>query len=234
MHKVKEHIEKAECLQDKILQCLQSLDLNCDGGKETFYYMVDCSKDLAEVMEKEAKAAYYKHIAEEMKEEKECLLKMDVSTMEIARMGYDNWRYSSGRYAPTGKGHYTGHRSSGYTTPYTPDGTPIIGSDKVFGEMTEVYDPTRMNMMPMGYGDGRIHEGGMPSQYGQNYDNYRMSKRHYTETKDEKDKQAMQDSAKRHVTDIEHTMKDIWKDADPALRRDMKASMQSLLNEMTV
>lgn len=229
MHKVKQHIEKAECLQDKILSCLESLDLSCDHGKETFYYMVDCAKDLAEMMDDEAKAAYYKHVTEEMKEEKECLIKMGVSTMEIARMGYDNWRYSSGRYAPTGKGHYVGHKSGFTHEPYTPDGIPIYGTERVFGDMTEIYDPTRMSMVPMGYGDGKMHD---RSRYGQHYDDFQTSRRHYTETKDEKDKQRMQDSAKQHVHDIEHTMKDIWKDADPGLRLDMKTSLQALLNEM--
>ena len=37
------------------------------------------------------------------------------------RMGYDNWRYSSGRFAPKGRGHY-----SGFTNPYISIPKPIM------------------------------------------------------------------------------------------------------------
>lgn len=234
MHKAMSHIEKAECLQDRILSCLENIDLNCDNGKETFYYMVDCSKDLAEIMEKEAKAVYYKKIAEGMKkaeEEEEQMLKMGIPKDDILRMGYDNWRYSSGRYAPTGKGHYVGHRTSGYT----PAGMPIIGDlNDPYREAfrnAEVHDPFIKDMIPMGYTPDRDMS---RTGKGDHYDKYLDSRRHYTETKKDEDKQHMYDDARHHVKDVEHTMKDMWKDADPALKRDMKSSLQSLLNEMTV
>lgn len=245
MHKLKEHIESVECLQDKVLNCLKSLDLSCDHGKETFYYIADIAKDLAEVMESEAEAAYYKSIAEAMKkaeEEEEMLLKMGVSKEEIARMGYDNWRYSSGRYAPTGKGHYVGHHHS--SRGYHPNGMPIIGEDVVSmiddspWLQAEFYDPNKMHE-PISMGYNPAHTMHMPSMKGgehggHHYNNYLLSRRHYTETKDETERQHMHDSARRHLDDVEYTMKDIWKDADPALKQEMKTSMQSLLNEMKI
>lgn len=235
MHKVNEHIEKAECLQDKILQCLESLDLSCDSNKETFYYLADISKDLAELMEKESKAAYYKCLAKGMKEseeEKELLLKMGIPKHEVAMMGYDNWKYASGRYAPKGKGHYVGHSTSGYT----PAGEPIVGDFNGMYENAfrnaEIHDPTFQDMFPMGY-TGNMDNANRTGR-GDHYDRYLDSRRHYTETKKDEDKQRMHDDARAHVKNVEYTMRDMWKDADPALKRDMKSSLQSLLNEMTV
>lgn len=72
--------------------------------------VIDMIKDLAEAEEKGWKACYYKTIIDDM-----------YSYDQNDRMGYDNWRYSSGRFAPKGKGHY-----SGFTTPYVSMPEPIM------------------------------------------------------------------------------------------------------------
>lgn len=56
--------------------------------------VVDMIKDLAEAEEKCVKACYYHTIINAMHDESD------------DRYGYDHWRYSSGRFAPKGKGKY--------------------------------------------------------------------------------------------------------------------------------
>lgn len=157
MHKVKEHLEKLECLQSKALEKMNSISLECKGGPEDFYYWADIVKDIGDAMEKEARACYYKKVVEAMveaKEEEELLLKMGVTKEDMAAsrfMGYDNWRYSSGRFAPKGRGHYTGGRGG-----FTPNEYPIKMDEwDEFFEGAEIYDPTRIGMMNMGYSRGR-------------------------------------------------------------------------------
>lgn len=67
--------------------------------------IADSIKDLAEAEEKCLKACYYELICESMMAEEE----------DRGRMGYDNWRYSSGRFAPKGTGHFVGHGHTMHT-----------------------------------------------------------------------------------------------------------------------
>lgn len=236
MHKVNKHIEELEMLQDKALCKMKEINLCEKGGPEDFYYWADIVKDIGEAMEKEAKACYYKKIVtamHEFEEEKEMLLKMGVCKEDIARMGYDNWRYSSGRYAPTGKGHYVGHKSG-----FTPNELPIWMDEEreEYFEGAEIYDPTRIGMMSMGYtrtDGGRIRDQNR-SQHGENYDKWNEYRRHYTESKDPKDREMMSKNAKEHVKDFMTTTKEMWKEADPDLRREMRDNIMALANDMKV
>ena len=65
--------------------------------------VVDMIKDLASAEESCMEAAYYENVTEAMGEGDE-------------RAGYDRWRYSSGRFAPKGRGSY------GYVPPYMMNG----------------------------------------------------------------------------------------------------------------
>lgn len=69
-------------------------------------------------------------------------------------------------------------------------------------------------------------------QHSMSYNEYRKAKRHYTETKSPSDKQMMDEKGRRHIHEALDTFKDIWKDADPAMRKELKASMQQAINEM--
>ena len=69
-------------------------------------------------------------------------------------------------------------------------------------------------------------------KHSMSYNEYRMAKRHYTETKSPSDKQMMDEKSRRHIHEALDTFKDIWKDADPAMRKELKASMQQAINEM--
>lgn len=126
------------------------------------------------------------------------------------RYGYNPYRYSSGRYAPKGSG------SMGYR-PYV-DQEPYIK-----GYMD---DPEFKRNMRMGYRE--------PTRYGQAYNMYEESKRHYTSTKSPSDKSEMDHHAMEHIDDTITSMRDIWATADTELRKKMKESLSKLVNDMNI
>lgn len=109
--KIKDIKEAKEMLIDafkgKLAQGVESMDAEEAGA------VTDMIKDLAEAEKECWEAAYYKSIVEAMKKSEE----------GEGRMGYDPWRYSDGRYAPTGRG-----SRSGYMPPYyETDGMEVMG-----------------------------------------------------------------------------------------------------------
>lgn len=100
--------EWSKCELDKGKDCVDTKEMG---------EVIDMIKDLAEAEEKCIKAAYYKTIAKAMKEE------------EMGRMGYDNWRTSSGRFANKGTGMYRPEQSGrrGYPMPAEGDWRPEYG-----------------------------------------------------------------------------------------------------------
>lgn len=97
MHDKDNELKDIKCLKE---YCIKYL---CDDKINDIHAageIVDMIKDLAEVEEKHAKKLYYEKMTE--------LLEDDEMNM---RMGYDNWRYPSGRFAPKGRGTYS---PSGY------------------------------------------------------------------------------------------------------------------------
>lgn len=166
---------------------------------ETLGEITDMIKDLAEAEEKCHKACYYKKVVEAMEEYED----------EDGPMGYDHYRYASGRFAPKGKGHY----SAGYTP------------------MTRMMDEPDHHM---GYPtrDGGMREG--RSDYGRHYDEYKKARSGYHDTRSAEDKRRMDEHAKEHMTEAMETMRDIWGGADQTLKQKMKADMTNLVKEMNV
>lgn len=164
----------------------------------------DVIKDLATAMEKIAECKYYMTVTEAMEDGDE------------ARYGYNNRRYSNGHYAPKGKGSMSGYR------PYL-DQEPYIDA--------YLHDPMSFEEnMRMGYGHQMTGDG--YSRNGSAYDNYRSAKRHYTETRSATDKEAMNKHANEHIDNAVDSLKDIWMDADPAMRSKLKTSVADLLSDM--
>lgn len=129
--KLEEELKPIANLCERIEKMLES-DFDCGMDNvhvEMAGKSVDMIKDLCEAGEKVAKTCYYKQIIaamdeakEEDKKEDEYMLKRIKEEYgddeEGARRYYDDWRYMrSGRYAPKGKGTYTGRGRSrrGYT-----------------------------------------------------------------------------------------------------------------------
>lgn len=219
MHELKEKLKPVSEIKEKLTTWTHE---EVEKGKECadtkeLGEVVDMIKDLAEVEEKCWKAKYYESIVTAMaeaEEEEEMMEKM-------GRMGYDHYRYpSSGRFASTGHG-----KRYGYVPPHMmdPDG-PFIRRmmDKDFDHDMDYR---------LGYPkDGTSTSRG--SQYGRSYDQFNDARRHYRETHSSEDEARMNEHAKEHMRDTVETIRDIWEDATPELRKKMKADLGKLLNEL--
>ena len=61
-----------------------------------------------------------------------------------------------------------------------------------------------------------------------------FSRRYYTETKSPSQKDEMDAKANEYVGKTVSTIRDIWRDADPEMRRKLKAEFVKLVNEMNI
>ena len=176
-------------------------------GKECFDTkscgdVMDMIKDITETSKECYEAMYYKTVIE---------------AMETGRgpayggedvYGYNHRHTSNGQFAKTGRGHMV----SGYA-PYM-DQEPYINA--------YMHDPNfekRMRNGSMGYDDGdRMRE----SEYGKVYDNYRMARRHYQDSKSQVDKEEMDQHCMNYMTHTVKHLKAMWDDADPMLKKRLK------------
>lgn len=254
MHDVIETVEKmkeVKELKEKLLACVKdeiaAKGLECVDTEEAGK-VVDMIKDLAEVEKCCAEALYYSKVTEAMVSYEEPRYGESAD-----RYGYDHYRYkSSGRYAPKGHGTYSATGSMGFR-PHI----PYLNYD----ERMEPSDYMHEAMIgPMGYsysGSGRTapssagrtssrggsgmdsgsqsygyYDEDMDPKYGRAYNEYKMKRRHYTESRSKEDKMEMEARAEEHVQDSIDTIRDIWEDADPTLKKRMKENFGKLLSEM--
>ena len=172
---------------------------------------------------------------------------MDDFEKEYGRMGYRG-RAANGRFVHrSGRG-----RSAGYT-PY------LHMMDDGMDEY-DMYDdiPYPMTGYRMGYTDGNRggnmgnssfsgsysgnYGGGnsrsgyesvrQPSRYGESYDRYKDSRRHYTENPTPEHQQKMKDDADDVFDDIEELTKKIYSDADANDKAKFKQKMTQLVQNM--
>lgn len=80
--------------------------------------------------------------------------------------------------------------------------------------------------MRMGY------HGENSNRYGIAYSDWNNARRHYTETHNQSDKNEMNVHTNEHISDVMLTIKEMWMEADPNLRNDMKSKLQQLLNDL--
>lgn len=193
--------------------------------------VTDMIKDLAEAEKNCMEACYYQSIVKAM-----------TDAEDEEKDGYNRNRYANGQYAPKGRG----SRSMGFmpyldkdpwdeNRPYDPDYYPAMGyaaprknqsgSTSTYGDSGS----TSQSGSRRGYDDW---DSDRDPKHSMSYNEYRMAKRHYTETKSPSDKQMMDEKSRTHIHEALSTFKDIWKDADPAMRKELKASMQQAINEM--
>lgn len=175
--------------------------------------VADMIKDLAKAEEKMWKSCYYKTIIHAMHEEHERMEHMP----QEDRMGYDHYRYSSGRFAPKGHGHY----SSGYR-PMEETWAEGMHMEPWMSEY-EVGSQNRSAPDRYGY---------TPTMRGMKYDNYHKAKMGYHESKDAHSKEQMDNSAREYVVDTAESIREMWKEADPTLRKEIKNRLTTLANEM--
>lgn len=210
MHDLKMKVQTICDMEEKLAGWMKS-ELEKGPGcvnTEEAGQVIDMIKDLCDAEKNLYKACYYKTVIKAMDEydpEEDEDEEMGIGE----RRGYDNWRYmSSGRYAPKGHGTRTGRR--GYVDPQ-------MGYD---------VNPDRMS----GETEWMMHD----SRYGKPYQDYMKARRHYTETHDEHDRDTMENKAVEHMSDMIATMKEIWNDATPALRKQMANDLKGLTSGMVM
>lgn len=110
----------------------------------------------------------------------------------------------------------------GYKVPHRVPDEPWVDSYMV-------YDEPMMDMMRRGYSEKHP-----ASAHGKTYDEYQMAKHRYEETHSEADKAAMDAHAAKHMADSMTTVREIYKNADPEMKKKIKADFSKLVGEMPV
>ncbi len=217
MHDLAEAIEKLKPLKEfkeSLLECCKAeaakKGLDCVDTQE-LGEVVDMIKDLAEAEKSCMEALYYQKVTEAM------------LSYEEPRYGYNqNRSATTGQYMSRGSSSMGGRdgNSGGGRMGFRPHepmmdmaGTSWDGDDY----MQSAMDP-----------------GNMSSRYGRAYADYKSARRHYTETKSPEDKREMSMHAEEHLRDTVSTVRDIWEDADPNLKRKMKEDFTKLMAEMNM
>lgn len=221
MHEHMEKVKKICEMKDTLCTWMSAyLSRGCDQvNVEEAGQVVDMIKDLADAEKNIWKACYYKKVVEAMEEGED-----DMPDEYNGRMGYDNYRYmSSGRYAPKGHGTYTGH-GRGSRRGYIPN---------------DMMNPTMVDETMRRYEQDPFMAGKGPwqatdSRFGKPFQDYQSAKRHYTETHDQHDRDEMDSKAVEHMADMIATMKEIWNDATPALKKQMASDLKGLTAGMTM
>lgn len=72
------------------------------------------------------------------------------------------------------------------------------------------------------------------STYGAAYDSWSDARKHYTKTGSSEDKERMEERGKEHVEKAIISMRDIWSEASPELKRAMKTELSTLVDNMTI
>lgn len=231
MHKT---IEEAERICSARKRVMEMFEAELSEGKEyvachaeCIGAIVDMIKDLAEAGEKVMKEQYYETVIKAMEDYD------DPEAYE--RRGYDNWRYKSGRFAPKGRGTDVGHGSHlrmGYDMPWPDYVYPYLPMDMYHDEIGADgmmhHDPHRRMGYPMD--DMRRTMDHMDhSERGLMYDEYKMAKKHYTQTHDEKDAHHMNAKILEKSMETLDTMGEMWQDANPEIRKQMKHDVMQLL-----
>lgn len=222
MHKTIEDICRVRRMMETLTQWQEN---EIAKGPECFDWQasgatIDMIKDLAEGAEKMMKAKYYEMLI--------CSLMMeDEELHEVGRMGYDNWHYASGKFAPKGHGHRV--RSGYMPYPYDVD-LEHPGEDS--WAWRDVLPP---HMRIMGYDgdrpDKKPGEVSERSPYGDSYQEYKTAKRHYTESHDMKDAHHMNQKIQEANMKAGETMREMWVDANPETREKMRVDVTNMLKE---
>lgn len=80
--------------------------------------------------------------------------------------------------------------------------------------------------------DDRSSDNSSDERYGKPYREYIDSRRHYTETKSQADKDMMEMYANEHLMDVMGSVREIYKTADPDMRKRMKSDLTKLVGDM--
>lgn len=218
MKETKEKLQKICEMKENITTFAKSVIEGDKADLDSAGKLVDMIKDLAKAEKDCWEACYYKTVVEAMTEG------------DDERAGYDHYRYASGRFAPTGHGHRSGYipeesfhdhrmweRENGRLGyPNSNDGSGSNG----------------MRGMGSGSRGNSGNRSGYSDEYGSSYGRYRDSRRHYHESRSQADKEEMSHHAKEYLAESISTMREIWADADPDMKKKMKEELSGLCKEL--
>lgn len=80
--------------------------------------------------------------------------------------------------------------------------------------------------------DDHSSDNSSDERYGKPYREYIDSRRHYSESKSQADKDMMEMYANEHLMDVMGSVREIYKTADPDMRKRMKSDLTKLVGEM--
>lgn len=181
----------------------------CETGQ-----IVDMIKDLAKAEKDCVEKTYYESVVGAMDEYG---FENEIEIEKTGRAGYDTRRYASGRYAPKGHGHYSPVHGYTPTHPMNPH-MPMMDHEE-----HESMGYPNMSKSRMGY----------PMDT-QSYHEYDKARKHYHETKDANEKIKMEHHADQYIHDVSDSIRDMWNDATPEMKKRIKGDMSKLLAEMAV
>lgn len=219
MQETKEKLKKVCEMKERITEFTQEAILGDKADVESAGKLIDMIKDLAKVEKNCWEACYYKTIVEAMQEG------------DDDRAGYDHFRYSSGRFAPKGHGHRSGYspdRAMADRRMWDETYGGIEGSERLGYPYDHSSDRGAGNQR---WGSGMDKNDG---RSGNAYDRYRDSRRHYHESHSQSDKEEMSHQAKAYLAESVSTMREIWSDADPEMKKKMKEDLTMLCKEMGI
>lgn len=174
--------------------------------------VVDMIKDIYEAENYCMQSKYYKSIVEAMTD---------------GSYGYNPNRYaSSGRYASAGHGSRYGYM------PYL-EGEDYTMQQYLTGDPTEFADQMKLRYGYMDQNEPKMMNKPV-STYGAAYDSWSDARKHYTKTGSSEDKERMEERGKEHVEKAIISMRDIWSEASPELKRAMKTELSTLVDNMTI
>lgn len=213
MHKLEELCDIKECLIQWAKEHKE------DPCIEAYGQVIDMIKDLYEAEKDCYKAWYYAMAAKDIGDRSN-----DEETYAEGRMGYDHYRYSSGRFAPKGHGHY----SAGYTPNRNARMIPNdMRHDDIWEDRPYGYPRTQMTTKMTGrYGYP------MDEKHGRAYNDFNDARKHYHESNDPEAKKEMDEHAMKHAKEVIITSKDIYKEASPEMRQKLKSEFGKMMSDI--
>lgn len=100
--------------------------------------------------------------------------------------------------------------------------------------VVEAMDDGKSSMLYRPYVDQEPYVNEHLSKYGRTYNDYEHLKKYYTETKSLDKKMEMEAKASEYVGETLMTIRGIWRDADPEMRKKLKEDFSRLVSEMNV
>lgn len=152
--------------------------------------------------------------------------------MNNQTVGQPNLANAMDRYASSGRYASAGHGSRYGYMPYL-EGEDYTMQQYLTGDPTEFADQMKLRYGYMDQNEPKMMNKPV-STYGAAYDSWSDARKHYTKTGSSEDKERMEERGKEHVEKAIISMRDIWSEASPELKRAMKTELSTLVDNMTI